>query len=266
MDARPPAPRPREAIAEAPRTSPEPPVPTPAAPAQRESAPATDTSAPPACVAFAGLGVDQAQELAARIGKVGGGLKLNESRSEQPSSWWVYIPSPGSKDGADRKAAEVRKLGVDDLYIVPDAGPNQFAISLGLFKSEVAANRQLEVLRAKGVRSAQIATRGSALVRLEVDNAQGLLAPGMLVDVTLEGPERLSLTVDANALVDLGRSPHVFIAQGNGRFEIREVTTGWQDADRIEILSGVREGERVVTAGAFLLDSETRLRNAPVPE
>ncbi|HMW52934.1 MAG TPA: SPOR domain-containing protein [Zoogloea sp.] len=177
VDARPPAPRPREAIAEAPRTSPEPPVPTPApAPAQRESAPATDTSAPPACVAFAGLGVDQAQELAARIGKVGGGLKLNESRSEQPSSWWVYIPSPGSKDGADRKAAEVRKLGVDDLYIVPDAGPNQFAISLGLFKSEVAANRQLEVLRAKGVRSAQIATRGSALVRLEVRGPSDSLA------------------------------------------------------------------------------------------
>ena len=173
-DARPPAPRPREAVAGAdkPSSAPAPtaPTPVPAEPA------AAEASAPPACVAFAGLGVDQAQELAARIGKVGGGLRLTESRTEQPSSWWVYIPSQGSKDGADRKAAEVRKLGVDDLYIVPDAGPNQFAISLGLFKNEGAANRQLDLLRAKGVRSAQIATRGSALVRLEVRGPSDSLA------------------------------------------------------------------------------------------
>jgi membrane fusion protein, copper/silver efflux system len=104
------------------------------------------------------------------------------------------------------------------------------------------------------------------LLRLEVDNDQGLLAPGMLVDVTLEGPEQSSLTVDASALIDVGRTPHVFIAQGHGRFEMREVTTGWQDADRIEIRSGLREGEQVVTAGAFLLDSESRLHDSPVHE
>ena len=162
------------------------------------------------------------------------------------------------------RIADLSRVWVDAVIAVadlPDGNPQ------AVTHASVSANRLASLHARLAPVLPQYEDNGrTALVRLEVDNAQGLLAPGMLIDVTLEGPERLSLTVDANALVDLGRSPHVFIAQGNGRFEIREVTTGWQDADRIEILSGVREGERVVTAGAFLLDSETRLRNAPVPE
>ena len=95
------------------------PVPPPAAPAVPEAtrapAPAAESEAPPACVAFTGLGLDQSRELAARIAKAGGGFKLTESRSEQPTSWWVFIPPQGGKEGAERKAAEVRSMGVEDL-------------------------------------------------------------------------------------------------------------------------------------------------------
>lgn len=125
-------------------------------------------AAPPACVAFGGLSADQAAELSARIAKAGGGFKLSETRAGTPSSWWVHIPSQGNKEGAERKAAELRRLGVDDLFVMQDAGPNQFAISLGLFKNEAAANRQLTQLKEKGVRSAQIATRGGGALRVEV--------------------------------------------------------------------------------------------------
>ena len=52
----------------------------------------------------------------------------------------------------------------------------------------------------------------------------------------------------------------VFVAAGDGRYELRDVTTGWQQGDRVEIRSGLDAGERVVTAGAFLLDSESRMR------
>jgi multidrug efflux pump subunit AcrA (membrane-fusion protein) len=69
------------------------------------------------------------------------------------------------------------------------------------------------------------------------------------------------MTVPVDALMDSGTMKHVFIASGDGRYELREVETGWQDGDRVEILRGLTPGEHVVTAGAFLLDSESRMKN-----
>lgn len=142
----------------------------------KAAAPAHEETAPPACVAFVGLASAQAAELSARIVKAGSGFQLTEQRSGTPSSWWVHIPSQGNKEGADRKAAEVRRLGVEDLFIVQDPGPNQYAISLGLFKNETAANRHLSLLKEKGVRSALVATRGSGTVRVEVRGPSDSLA------------------------------------------------------------------------------------------
>jgi hypothetical protein len=130
--------------------------------------PAPEAVVPQACVVFAGLSTDQARELSARIARAGTGFTLAETRSEAPSSWWVHVPSQGSKDASDKKAAELRRLGIDDLFIMQEPGPNQFAISLGLYKNEQAATRHLEALKDKGVRSAQIVTRGAGTVRLEV--------------------------------------------------------------------------------------------------
>ena len=67
------------------------------------------------------------------------------------------------------------------------------------------------------------------------------------------------LTVPRDAVVDTGLQQHVFVATGD-RFEPRPVTLGVQLADRVEIRSGLQEGEQIVAAGVFLLDSESRLR------
>jgi hypothetical protein len=145
--------------------------PQPAAPA-----PVPETSAPPGCVAFGGVSAAQLDEIKARSAGAGPGFKLTESRSGAVSSWWVHVPSLGSKEAAERKAAEIRKLGVDDLFIVQDPGPAQFAISLGLYKNEVQANRLLESLREKGVRSAQVAGRGASVLRVELRGPSDSLA------------------------------------------------------------------------------------------
>ena len=145
--------------------------PQPAAPA-----PVPETSAPPGCVAFGGVSAAQLDEIKARSAGAGPGFKLTESRSGAVSSWWVHVPSLGSKEAAERKAAEIRKLGVDDLFIVQDAGPAQFAISLGLYKNEAQANRLLESLREKGVRSAQVAGRGATVLRVELRGPSDSLA------------------------------------------------------------------------------------------
>jgi len=98
-------------------------------------------------------------------------------------------------------------------------------------------------------------------LRLEVDNPRGTLLPGMIVNVDLDAPARSAITVHADAVIDTGMSKRVFVALGGGQYGPREVETGWQDGDRVEIRGGLQPGERVVTAGAFLLDSESRMKN-----
>ncbi len=71
----------------------------------------------------------------------------------------VFIPSQGSKEGADKKAGELRRLGINDFYIVQDQSNLRWGISLGVFKTEEAAKLHLNNLSNKGVRSARIGPR-----------------------------------------------------------------------------------------------------------
>jgi len=80
--------------------------------------------------------------------------------------------------------------------------------------------------------------------------------------VALDLPATTGLTVPAEAVVDTGTSSVVFVARDGGRFEPRAVKVGARVKDRVEILSGVAEGETIVTTGNFLVDSESRLRAA----
>jgi Cu(I)/Ag(I) efflux system membrane fusion protein len=96
-------------------------------------------------------------------------------------------------------------------------------------------------------------------VRFSVGNPRGTLRPGLYGNAIFELPGAMTLTVPRNAVVDTGRQQHVFVSIGD-RFEPRVVTLGVQLADRVEILSGLEAGERIVAAGLFLLDSESRLR------
>ena len=101
-------------------------------------------------------------------------------------------------------------------------------------------------------------------VRLEFDNPHLELKPGMFADVSIRADlRRESLHVPRSAVIDTGRRQISFVALGNGRFEPRTVRTGVDLADDdIEILSGLRESDRIVTSGQFLLDSESKLREA----
>ena len=82
------------------------------------------------------------------------------------SSYMVYIPPQGSKDGADRKAGELKQLGVTNYFIMNEASPLRWGISLGVFKSESSAQTQLASLNKQGVHSARIAPRYSASKQL----------------------------------------------------------------------------------------------------
>jgi Cu(I)/Ag(I) efflux system membrane fusion protein len=88
------------------------------------------------------------------------------------------------------------------------------------------------------------------------------LRPGMYGTVYLDLPSTTGLTVPAEAVVDTGETHYLFVSKEGGRFEPRMVKVGAHLKDKVEILSGVAEGETVVTTGNFLVDSESRLRSA----
>ena len=75
------------------------------------------------------------------------------------TSYWVSIPPQSNKAAAEKKAAELKELGITDFFVVNDPGPSFNAISLGLFHTEDSANERLAQLTRKGVKSARIDTR-----------------------------------------------------------------------------------------------------------
>jgi multidrug efflux pump subunit AcrA (membrane-fusion protein) len=103
-------------------------------------------------------------------------------------------------------------------------------------------------------------------VRLLLDNKSVVdkgLRPGMFVNVNLSTPKGPLLLIPREAVILTGSRQLAFVALGRGRFAPRALELGvLGDDDRQEVLSGLKEGERVVVSGQFLLDSESRLREA----
>ncbi len=96
--------------------------------------------------------------------------------------------------------------------------------------------------------------------RAEIPNEKGVLKPEMFVNVSIKVELGRQLSVPAEAVFDTGKRQLVFVEVAEGEFEPREVKIGRLADGHYEILSGLKEGERVVTQANFLLDSESKLR------
>jgi RND family efflux transporter MFP subunit len=99
-------------------------------------------------------------------------------------------------------------------------------------------------------------------VRLNMDNPGLMLKPDMYADVEFRVNIPSRLTVPADAVLNAGERQTVFVDRGNGYFEPRQVKAGEREGGRIQILSGLRQGERIVTSGNFLIDSESQMKAA----
>ena len=112
-----------------------------------------------ACLSWRPLSLADADRLSSVLVKRFGNYKLSRKTvASEGNGWWVYVPPLPSKADADKKAVELRELGVTEFFVVPDA-PNRFAISLGVFSTEKGGQDRLAELKAKGVRSAFVAPR-----------------------------------------------------------------------------------------------------------
>jgi Cu(I)/Ag(I) efflux system membrane fusion protein len=102
----------------------------------------------------------------------------------------------------------------------------------------------------------------TAKVRVDLPNPGGQLKPEMFGEMLLESQARKGLVVPVDAVLDSGERKVVFVALGDGRFAPREVQVGGNQGETVQIISGLKAGESVVTRANFLVDSESRLQAA----
>ncbi len=137
----------------------------PAAPPKPKPAPPPPPPPPPpepiplACLEWGSFSAADAVRAEQRLQPLGLGARLAQFRGEETAGWWVFIPPQPNRPAAHKKAAELKKLGVDDYFVVQEEGRLRWALSLGVFRTEEAARARLDALRAKGVKSAQVGQR-----------------------------------------------------------------------------------------------------------
>jgi RND family efflux transporter MFP subunit len=99
-------------------------------------------------------------------------------------------------------------------------------------------------------------------VRFDFPNPGLRLKPQMYTNVALDLHSVTGVVVPDSALIETGVRVIAFVDSGTGSFEPREVKVGVRGSGKAQILSGVKEGEKVVVGANFLLDSESKLRAA----
>ena len=140
-----------------------------APPRPQPEAPPRPPAAALACLDIGTFSANGAKRFEARLAALDLGERALEGRqavqAQDVSSWLVNIPPQGSKEAADRKANELRNLGVTNFFIIRDDSPLKYGISLGLFKTESGAQALLAQLNKQGVHTARITPRGPQTTR-----------------------------------------------------------------------------------------------------
>lgn len=228
----------------------------------------SDPKEVPAQIALSRANVQQARDNLRNLGM--GEPQLEEMRRTRELSQeiGVYAPADGivlsrslSPGQRFEKGAELyRCADLGHLWILADVFENE---TLTIRPGQSASVRHNgRIWRATAGRALPLfdpATRTMKL-RLELDNPDYLLRPDMFVDVDLPVDAGPSISVPADAVIDSGLRQVVYVEQAAGIFAARRVEAGSRYGDRVRILRGLEAGERVVTSGNFLLDSESRMR------
>jgi Cu(I)/Ag(I) efflux system membrane fusion protein len=185
----------------------------------------------------------------------------------------ITLYSPVTGYVTDLKATPGSSVTPDvDLYTIVDT--SQVTVAADVFEYEVAnvhlGDREQVFLQAlpgktftgrvEYVQPQEDASSPTYRVRLDIGNPGLALKPDMYAEVEFTVEEPARLTVPADAVLDAGERQVVYVDRGNGFFEPREVRTGARGSDRVEILAGLKAGERVVASGGFLIDSESQLK------
>jgi hypothetical protein len=145
--------------------APEPePATTPAKPQPQAAKPSAVKVA--ACVELGAFNAADVAKVEQALVPLALGQRLSQRRVDETAGFWVFLPPQPNRQGAIRKVAQLKKLGVGEFFVVQDDPELRYAISLGVFKSREAARARLVELRAKGVRSARIGERETQVPKI----------------------------------------------------------------------------------------------------
>jgi membrane fusion protein, copper/silver efflux system len=170
---------------------------------------------------------------------------------------------PGQFVGADQNLFTIADLST--IWVLADVYEQDIAV----VKVGQSAELTLTALPGETITGKvafiypSVSAKSRALrVRLEFANPSLLLRPGMYADVQLLEDSEPVLALPSDAVMDGGETKYAFVVHDGKHFEPRLLKLGRSDDDWIEVLSGVSEGDEVVTSANFLIDSESKLKAA----
>ena len=123
-----------------------------------------DLNSAQACVEFGDFPAADAARAEKMLAALSPGVKVEPRPVETPGWYMVYLPPHKTWAEAERRADELRKLGVKDLFVMNENAPMKFAISLGSFRDPAAAKSHLAVLEKMGVKGVRMSDRSSGVV------------------------------------------------------------------------------------------------------
>jgi len=143
---------------------------------------------------------------------------------------------------------EILKVGMQSIISVPDAGNRIIKSNISFINPSLEQGKNVTVIRSI------------------IDNPNGKLYPGMLALMHIQSEKNRCIVVPASAVIINKNESLVWIKNENGSFSERNVVTGMESDDTVQILAGLNESEYVVSSGAYLLNSEYVLRRGTVAE
>lgn len=196
-----------------------------------------------------------------------------ERRGQADPVLTVYAPSSGIVMKREALPGKYIDPGTT-LYEIADL--SMIWISVDIYESEVAATKvgQLATMtfaaypgetfhgKVAYVYPTLNTEARTVRVRLEFPNPGLKLKPGMYGNVTLQTEVVRTLVVPKEAVIDTGLRQLVFMDRGQGRYEPAAVKLGRRSQDYVEVMEGLKEGDRIVTSANFLLDAESKLASA----
>ena len=157
--------------------------------ARKPAPPKSDSPKTVSCMEWNGFGLDEIARAQEALLPVSPGVKVTERKIEEATGWWVFMPPQANRQGAVQKVDELKRLGIEEFFIVQEDPKFRFAISLGVFRNEEAARNKLEQLQNRGVRTARGGPRTTPLVRVSLQLREVLeTAPPRVSELAKEFP------------------------------------------------------------------------------
>jgi Cu(I)/Ag(I) efflux system membrane fusion protein len=196
-----------------------------------------------------------------------------ERRGKAEPALTIYAPSSGIVLKREALPGKYVEPGTT-LYEVADL--SRVWISADIYESEVAAVKLDQPISVSFAAYPGETFHGSMAyiypslnaeartvrVRFELPNPGLKLKPGMYGNVTLQTDAAKALVVPKEAVLETGLRQLVFMDRGQGRYEQTLVKLGRRNQDEVEVMEGLKEGDRIVTSANFLLDAESKLTSA----